>query len=178
MSLVLDRDPVLTSTPGHGGVRTRALTRSDAAALDEIFSGLSARSRYLRYHSGTPRLTARMRQALLEVDGRRHLARVAEVAVPGGVRAIGIARAVGIGARRAELALEVVDAWHRQGVGSLLLTEVAVEARRVGYAELYAEVLPENRAMRRLLDRTLGAGLLEQDDGGTRIRYGAPVTSS
>lgn len=171
MSLVLDRNPVeRTDARSLGDVRVRRMTRSDVAALDDAFTGLSERSRFLRYHSATPRLTARMRRALLDLDGTRHLAHVAEVTAGDGIRAIGIARLLDLGDGRAEVAVEVVDAWHRRGVGSLLLASIGREADRLGYIEMHAEVLPENRPMRRLLGQVSPDAVVDRGDGTLRIR--------
>jgi RimJ/RimL family protein N-acetyltransferase len=172
MSLVLDRNPVTTARRvPKPGVRVRRMTRADAAALDDTFEGLSERSRFLRYHAATPRLTARMRRALLDVDDdARHLAYVAEIAAEDDIRAIGIARLLDLGGGRAEIAVEVVDAWHRHGVGSLLLDSILREAARLGYAEVHADVLPENRPMRRLLGQVFPDAVVERGDGSVRIR--------
>jgi GNAT superfamily N-acetyltransferase len=171
MSLVLDRNPVTTSHPApKPDVRVRRMIRADAAALDDTFAWLSERSRYLRYHSATPRLTARMRRLLLNVDGARHLAHVAEVAESDGHRAIGIARLLDLGGGRAEVAIEVMDAWRRRGIGSMLLTSISREASRLGYVEVHADVLPENRPVPRLLAQVLPDAVVAGGDGSVRIR--------
>ena len=151
--------------------RVRPCGASDACALEETFAGLSPRSRYLRYHSGTPRLTGQMRRALLDIDGDRHVALVAEVPGPRGPRAIGIARLVSLGAGRAEVAVEVVDAWHRQGVGTSLLRGLADEAARLGYTAIHADVLPENLAMRRLLAQVFPEAVVDLGD----VSVGVPA---
>lgn len=171
MSPVLDLTPVTTSDPSpFPDIRVRRMTRADAAALDDTFAGLSERSRFLRYHAATPRLTARMRRALLDIDGARHLAHVAEVAEPGRRRAIGIARLLDLGGGSAEVAVEVVDTWHRRGVGAMLLKSISREAARLGYVEVHADVLPENRPMRRLLGQVFPDAVVENGDGTLRIR--------
>ena len=176
MSAVLDRvlEPDLASHDPAAAVRVRAMTAADAAALDEVFAGLSPRSRFLRYHVATPRLTARMRRVLLDIDGQRHRALVAEVddtasgGPPPGVRAIGIGRLIALHGQSAEVAVEVVDDWQGRGVGTLLLRRLAAEATRGGYQEVVADVLPENRAMQRLLARVFpGAG----PRGGGHLRF-------
>lgn len=170
MSLVVDRNPVTTDPGPLVDVRIRPMTAADSAALDDTFAGLSERSRFLRYHAATPRLTARMRRALLDIDGFRHLADVAETPTDNGLRAIGIARLLDLGAGRAEIAVEVVDAWHRRGVGSRLLASIGREAARLGYVEVQADVLPENRPMRRLLGQVLPDAVVDHRDGSLRIR--------
>ena len=171
MTIVIDRNPVTTPdlTPFQE-IRVRRMTRADEAALDDTFAGLSERSRFLRYHSATPRLTARMRRALLDIDGARHLAHVAEVAGPDGHGAIGIARLISLGGRRAEVAVEVVDAWHRRGVGALLLKSISRAAAELGYVEVHADVLPENRPVRRLLAEVFPNAVVDRGDGTVHLR--------
>jgi RimJ/RimL family protein N-acetyltransferase len=110
--------------------------------LDAVVAGLSPTSRYHRFHSGVPVLTDRMRAQLAAVDGCSHIA----VAAFAGDTPIGIARIVDVGGRRGELAVEVVDAWHRQGVGTRLVQAVCALGRSAGIREVYADVLAENAA--------------------------------
>ena len=117
------------------------------AAVDAVFAGLSPRSRYLRFHSPVPRLPASVRTRLVDIDGRRHAAVVAEVH---GLGPIGLAQVFGDGHGTADLAVAVVDAWQRRGIGRRLLTAVAALAEEIGYTELRGSVLPENVAMQRL----------------------------
>ena len=63
---------------------------------------------------------------------------------PDNAAAIGIARLISFAPGRAELAIEVVDQWHRRGVGPQLLERLRVRAVELGYNELVAEVLAEN----------------------------------
>ncbi len=46
---------------------------------------------------------------------------------------------------RAELALAVVDAWQRRGVGRALLAALAARARRAGVRRFTATLLRDNR---------------------------------
>jgi RimJ/RimL family protein N-acetyltransferase len=54
----------------------------------------------------------------------------------------------------AEIAVIVDDAWHGSGVGMLLTMRLVDVARRMGFTELIAYVLADNRAMRGLLAAT------------------------
>src|SRR3954453_16461834 len=105
-------------------ISVRPLRRAEGAVLDTVFAGLSPRSRYLRFHSPVGALGPPMRRALLALDGWDH---VALVAVSGRGEPVGIPRLIRDRLRpdQAEVAFEVVDAWHRRGVGRLLLTAVA-----------------------------------------------------
>ena len=116
------------------------------AAVDAVFAGLSPRSRYLRFHSPVPRLPESVRARLVDVDGHRHAAVVAET----DLGPIGLAQVFGPGHGAADVAVAVVDDWQRRGIGRRLLTAVAAVAEEIGYSELRGSLLPENVAMQRL----------------------------
>jgi GNAT superfamily N-acetyltransferase len=124
-------------------MRIRRLTPDDAPLLDRIHEGMSPTSRYRRYHSPKPRLTSAERRYLASADGRDHIALLATA--PDG-SPIGVGRAVrleeDLGA--AELAVEVVDAWHRRGVGMELVRRVSDDAAAAGIERLTAVVLTDN----------------------------------
>ncbi|QYN32165.1 GNAT family N-acetyltransferase [Pseudonocardia sp. DSM 110487] len=122
------------------------------AAVDAVFAGLSPRSRYLRFHSPVPRLPESVRARLVDIDGIRHAAVVAEARDLG---PIGIAQVFGAGNGTADVAVAVVDAWQRRGIGRRLLTSVAALAEEIGYTELRGSILPENVAMQRLARNVL-----------------------
>jgi GNAT superfamily N-acetyltransferase len=139
-------------TPHRGpAVTLRELVPDEHDVLDAVFAGLSPTSRLRRFHAPIPHLTEAMRAQLGAVDGHRHVA-VAAFAADG--VPIGIARLIGFGCGppgRVELAVEVVDAWHRRGVGSRLVREVLARGRAAGHREVVAEVLAENVGMQMLL---------------------------
>ncbi|MFE2751450.1 GNAT family N-acetyltransferase [Actinosynnema sp. NPDC059335] len=153
-------------------MRVRELHAAEAGrAVDAVFHGLSARSRYLRFHAPVPRLTAEMRRRLTDLDGRRKVAVVAECR-----RApIGIARLIATGDDTAEIALAVVDPWQRRGVGTRLITELGRLATDLRYTELHGDVLGENEPMLRLVGRVFpGARLVREEDDVIRVSY--PLT--
>lgn len=151
-------------------VRLRELGPGETDVLDAVLAGLSENSRYLRFHTGVPRLTARVRERLAAVDGRSHVA----VAAYAGAVPIGIARLIGIGGGRAELAVEVVDAWQRRGVGRRLVRAVAALGRAAGMRELEADVLAENVAVQMMLTSVFGDVTLVEDDG-PELRFAAAL---
>ncbi|MCD2194138.1 GNAT family N-acetyltransferase [Actinomycetospora endophytica] len=146
--------PVPLRPPGRAPdvVALSELGPDQTDVLDAVFAGLSAASRYLRFHAATPRMTAGVRRRLADVDGHRHLAVAAFD--PAG-RPVGIARLVALDDHRAELAIEVADAWQGRGVGARLLRAVAGRGREEGYTRLVADVLTENTGMRVLLASVL-----------------------
>lgn len=145
------------TSDGHRGsmprrmipVALRELDATDSGLLDEVFAGMSAESRYLRYLTPMPALHAQTRRVLTAVDGCRH---VAVVALAHG-EAIGIARVISLGGRRAELAVEVVDDWQGLGVGTRLAVWIRDRAARLGYTELEAETSAGNHRAHAIMHR-------------------------
>ena len=117
---------------------------------------------------------------LTEVNGRDHVALVAEY--PGDARpeAPGSAGCAGDGIHRliavarfvrladdptaAEAAIVVADDWQRRGVGSQLAEQLADEARRLGIRRFTATMASDNVAAHRLMRRLTNH--LERHDAG------------
>jgi GNAT superfamily N-acetyltransferase len=133
----------------NGVALLRPLCNGEHGVLDMVFDGLSSASRYDRYLTGVPQLTRSMRSALTDVDGRDHIAWVAEV--DGQPAAIG--RLIRVGPGEAELALEVVDHLQGLGLGSALLDTLLTVASVSGIDRVRATVLPSNDRSLRLLRR-------------------------
>jgi GNAT superfamily N-acetyltransferase len=161
---------VLIPTPQPHGPAFRPLRRDDGDLLDAVMAGLSSRSRYLRFHSPKPRLTAADRAFLTNVDGHDHLALVA-FAHDGAP--IGVGRAVRLrdDTKTAELAVAVVDARQRQGVGGELIRRVARAAVAVGIERLIAHVLAESSLAVSLPRR--GWRVVERDGPTLRLEAAA-----
>jgi predicted CoA-binding protein/GNAT superfamily N-acetyltransferase len=127
----------------HGAVvRIRPVTVADANLLLVLHQRASERSRYMRFFSGAPSLPGEVDRLVRAIDGK-HLALLAE----DGGQAIGVASYEVTDADHAEFAVLVEDARQGEGVGTLLLEQLAAEARRHGIAELVGEVLPTNAKM-------------------------------
>ena len=160
--------PPATTSPGEPAleVAVRPVEPSEAGhVVDTVFAGLSPRSRLMRFHAPVPRLPANVRAALVAVDGRRHAAVVALTPdTDGRPTPVGVARVIGPGHGRADLALAVVDAWQRCGLGRRLLAAVSAVAEEIGYTELRGSVLPDNAAMLALA-RRLHPGVRPRWDG-------------
>jgi GNAT superfamily N-acetyltransferase len=127
----------------------RELGPGEFDVLDAVFAGLSPGSRFNRFHAGIPCLQPSVRNALAAVDGSRHIA----VAAYAGDEPIGIARLIAVRDRPSDLAVEVVDHWQGCGVGTRMVRAVADRARAAGHTVVQAEIMAENRAVQRLIDR-------------------------
>jgi len=132
------------------GLHFRRLGGHDAPeVVDAVFAGLSDESRRMRFHIPIPRLPSYFRHHLGLVDGGRRAAVGAWL----GVEPVGIGRLIRITSTRAEASIAVIDAWQRRGIGRQLLREISRTAVDLGYREIAADVLAENTAMLRLLER-------------------------
>lgn len=129
----------------------RPLAGGEEWAVQEVFDGMSPRSRYLRFLTPVPRLLGSMRRRLAAVDGHDRVALVAEVAG----RPVGEARYVRDAGDRgsAEFALAVVDEHQGRGLGAVLLSELIARAADAAIDRLTFSVHPDNRRMLEMLRR-------------------------
>ena len=127
----------------------RELGPGEFDVLDAVFAGLSPGSRFNRFHAGIPTLQPSVRNALAAVDGCRHIA----IAAYADDEPIGIARLIAVRDRASDLAVEVVDHWQDCGVATRMVRAVVDRARAAGHTVVEAEIMAENRAVQRLLDR-------------------------
>lgn len=134
--------------------RIRPLAPGDRDTVRTVFDGLSAASRYRRFHGAVEALSDRMLDHLAAADGRDHLAVVAWVGRGRRARPVGLARLVRTSARTAELAVEVVDAAQGRGVGRRLVAWARATAPAHDLDVVVADVLVDNAPMRRLVAST------------------------
>lgn len=142
-------DHVLVRLRDGGPATIRPLRAGEVDPLLAVFDQMSSTSRANRYLIGLPRLTRSMMDALVAVDGREHVAWLASVVD----RPVGIARYIRVGPATAEIALEVADAHHGRGLGTVLLDAITTVACVNGIRRMQAAVLSENRPSQRLLTR-------------------------
>ena len=136
-------------------VRLRFLGPEDRDRLRTGFERLSPASRYRRFLSPTPRLTASMLRYLTSPDGHDHVAIGAVVKEDDGSEGegLGVARFVRLPQEPtvAEAAVAVIDAKQGLGLGHLLLRALVVAARERGIHTFRIYVLPGNRPVEALL---------------------------
>ena len=89
----------------------------------------------------------------MHIDFVNHVALVAEVNEGARRAIIGGGRYIVTAPGEAEVAFVVVDAYQGQGIGALLTRHLVGLARGAGLKRLAADVLPENIAMRKVLDK-------------------------
>jgi RimJ/RimL family protein N-acetyltransferase len=151
MSYLADWDgqlPARVVLPDGIELTVRELHPSDEPALRAWFSTLSQHSRYHRFHGHVGELSPAHWRYLTRIDGLHH---VAVIALRAGEVA-GIARMIRLEQHRsAEIAFLIDDDLQRKRVGSLLRDVLFVLARSRAYRTLFAYVLPDNIAIRKLL---------------------------
>lgn len=149
-----------------GVVHLRPIVPDDADRIVRFHSGLSERTRYMRYFGPTPTLPPREVARMTTVDYRK---RVALVAVLGGeIIAVGLYEGLEFDGKpeSAEVAFVVADEHQGRGLGPILLEHLAGAAAENGFTRFEAEVLSENPNMVAVF-RDAGYQLSRSFDGST-----------
>ena len=122
-------------------VSIRVATPHDKERLREVFSRLSPKTIYRRFHLGYSRVPEQMLDLMLDVDhyDKEALLAVAEEEIVGHAMYVKLADS-----GDAEVAFVVEDGWQSKGVGKLLLSEIAEKARHRGVETFTGQVLEEN----------------------------------
>ena len=141
----------------------RPIEPGDKEALVEGLRRLSDESIRRRFLAAKPRFTAAELRYLTEVDGRSHIALVAELEG----ELVAVARCVRLPDRpdTAEMAIVVGDPFQGQGLGRALTLALADAAVAVGIRRFAATMLGDNEAARRLM-RTFSRRLEEKRVAG------------
>ena len=125
-------------------VHIRPVRPGDEERLLAFLRGLSQESRTLRFFSPAIDLVAEARRESAVADGRR-LGLVATVGPEEEIAAHALC--IALDGRRAEVALTVGDAHQGQGLGTLLLGQLAEAAAAGGLDTFEADVLAANHRM-------------------------------
>lgn len=144
-----------------GMVHIRSARPGDRAALLALNAASSDRSIYLRFFATNRPAADSYVESLVKVADADHHALVAEV----DSTIIGVAGLERTSPDTAEIALLVGDAHQHEGVGTLLLEELAAVARQLGFKHFVADVLSGNTLMLRALHDLGLTGTSRLDDG-------------
>lgn len=163
-------------------VEIRPIRPDDGERLQAAHLRLSPESRYRRFLSAKPILTADDARYLVQVDGSDHVALVATAPVGGIEEAIvAVARFVRLDddPAAAEFAIVVADDYQRQGLATALLERLTAAAVAVGVDRFRATILSDNRAVRRLIAQ-LTDGDYDAVDGGvtTEVEFELPAVTA
>ena len=138
--------------------------------LREAFSALSARTRYLRFQSGTATLSdAQLTGLVDDVDGHDHVAFVAWGGRPGEPKQpVAVGRLVRYRNRpdEADVSVTVEDHWQGRGVAGVLL-QALLRHRPPGVRRIVTVIAVDNPASERMLAR-LGPMEMSAPEWGVR----------
>ena len=142
-------------------VLIRPIRPGDKSGLQEGLHQLTPQSRYRRFFSPMPELSARQLRYLTEVDHHTHEALVAIDRNSG--EGIGVARFIRstTDPTAAEAAVAVVDSWQGRGIGTALLHALAARAREEGVERFTASVLVRNSPMLDLVRRLSDTAVID-----------------
>jgi GNAT superfamily N-acetyltransferase len=157
---------VLKRLPDGASILIRPIRADDKRMLEDGLRQLSDESVHRRFLSPKRSFSRAELRYLTEVDGRDHVALVAEYPGEPVRRLIAVGRFIRHTHDReaAEAAITVCDDWQGRGVGSLFAERLAAEARLVGMRRFTATMASENVAAHRLMTK-LTAHLHEQPVG-------------
>jgi len=144
----------------------RSVSSGDEEGLRRMSSRLSGKTIYQRFHMPYPRVPEWALASFMRVDHRAE----SLVAVIGGEIAGQATYVRSDGGREAEFALVVEDRRQSQGVGKLLLAELATRARHRGVEIFTGEVLGENRRVLGLLNAVFAEVHYLMTDGVYHVR--------
>lgn len=140
---------------------------ADKEVLSAGFQRLSAQSRFTRFFTSKPALSAGELRFLTEIDGEFHVALGAWRVCPDGtVEGLGVARFVRLPGdpSKAEPAVAVVDEWQGKGLGRALLARLVGAAREREVDEFQCTVLAYNQSMLSILRALPGATFRQRGD--------------
>lgn len=148
----------------------RPICPEDKAPLVRAFELLSAQSRYQRFFSPARELSPQMLAYLTEIDYADHFALGAFALDEPGSPLVGGARFIRTPDEpySAEIAVTVIDEYHRRGLGQALLRALAKVAIEGGVRRFVGSALWENRPIMRML-RNAKAQIVPTGSGALRF---------
>jgi RimJ/RimL family protein N-acetyltransferase len=146
---------VLERLPDGAQILIRPIRSDDKRFLEDGLRQLSDESVHRRFLSPKRSFSRAELRYLTEVDGRDHVALVAEYPGEPVRRLIAVGRFVRLAQNpdAAEVAIVVSDDWQRRGVGSLFAERLAAEARRLGIQQFTATMATDNVPAHKLMAR-------------------------
>ncbi|MBW8637641.1 GNAT family N-acetyltransferase [Hoeflea sp. WL0058] len=138
-----------------GAVNLRPMTAFDAEKLRTFLNELTDKSRRERFLRPVSEMPDYLLRSLTRLNGRRHVAFMAEATEEGSKRMVGEARYAVDPEHpgEAEFAIAVDDRWQGRGIAVRLLDALENRARTGGLRRLFADTLDDNHAMLSLARR-------------------------
>ena len=180
------RHPVSAESPSTAGIdvilrdggtlRLRPPASEDADRLVDFFAHLSNQSLFLRFH-GFRALDQAAVQPFLDPDGASRGALAGSLDEDGRERFVALGSYARLGdSDTAEMAFAVADDEQGRGIGTRLLEQLALAARRHGISRFVADVLATNAAALAVFDDA-GFEVTQARDAGV-IELGFPISAT
>ncbi|MGE5339387.1 MAG: N-acetyltransferase family protein [Gemmatimonadota bacterium] len=136
-------------------VTIRPQNTDDGELLADFVRGLSAASRYQRFHAVIGELSAPLLERLTRIEAPQEMALLATTARRGREIVLGEVRygAADDAPEARDIALAVGDAWQRVGIGARLLGELLRRAGEAGVRRVTGDVFAANAPMLALARR-------------------------
>ena len=150
----------------------RALRPQDRDDLMAAVDRTSGDSLYRRFFAVRRHFTETEESFYLNVDFVSHVALIASADENGQPIIIAGGRYVVGEPGEAEVAFTVVDKYQGRGVGAALLRHLAMIARQAGLRELVAYVLPDNRAMLKVFEKSGLKYTAKRESGSVYVKLG------
>jgi RimJ/RimL family protein N-acetyltransferase len=128
-------------------IEIRALRPNDETEMVVAISRTSPQSLYRRFFGAKKGFSESEKAFFLNIDFVNHIALVATIQRNGHTEVVGGARYVVVQPGIAEVAFTVIDEFQGKGLGSALMRQLILLARKASLQQLVADVLPENTAM-------------------------------
>jgi RimJ/RimL family protein N-acetyltransferase len=157
-------------------LRVRPIVPADREPLADAFDRLSDRSRHQRFLAPKRRLSMRELDYLTDIDHITHEALVAIDETTGEIVGIGRYATGSGGGVAADMALVVVDAWQRRGIGHGLAVRLVERACANGIERLIGTALADNVRVRALLER-IGFRVAAVSNGVVEVALDVPCAA-
>jgi RimJ/RimL family protein N-acetyltransferase len=153
-------------------IEIRALRPQDRDDLMVAVDRTSSDSLYRRFFAVRRHFTETEESFYLNVNFVSHVALIAVANENGQPIIIAGGRYVVGEPGQAEVAFTVVDKYQGRGVGAALLRHLAMIARQAGLRELVAYVLPDNRAMLKVFEKSGLKYTAKRESGSVYVKLG------
>jgi GNAT superfamily N-acetyltransferase len=161
------------AVPSGAAVRYRSATGADCEAIRSFVTGLSLRTRFLRFFTPASPPSSSVLRAMCGADRTTDVL----VATHDGV-IIGHAMAADSvspdGCRVTDIGVVIADYWQRRGVGSAIMGQLVTRAAARGASGLVMDVLPENRLMLAIISRRWADARYEFSADSVTVRVHLP----
>ena len=136
-------------------IKFRPIHPTDEPRMRDLFYALSEETIYYRFMSYMKQIPHKQVQDFVYVDHRTQVSIVGTLPAAHGEDIIAMGcYYLDPRTNRAEVAFTVRDEWQNRGIGTFLVRHLVSIARRSGIAGFTAEVLPQNKRMRAVFNKS------------------------